>query len=142
SGYNTIGYGHLLDKNLDGETDQREWQTYGKTGFPRALTSAQQEELLTQDLKPYEDAISQAIQVPITQEMFDAFIIFSFNTGNPGSFAGTNVLEVLNKGLYDQLPGAMYKWIYSNKRQVKGLKNRRLKEITMFARPYQNGRKP
>ncbi len=143
AGLPTIGFGHLLDRNRDHEVSSKEWVAYDALGYPRRdLTEEQEQGLLVKDVTPYVDAMNEALSVPVTQGMFDAFVCFLFNTGSPtaAAFLRTNIADAVNAGKYAEVPAAMYKWIHVtiNKKLVvqKGLQNRRLKEITQFATPY------
>ena len=143
AGLPTIGFGHLLDSNHDHKVSSKEWAAYDALGYPRKdLTEAQEQELLVKDVTPYVDAMNEALSVPVTQGMFDAFVCFLFNTGSPtaAAFLRTNIANMVNAGKYAEVPAAMYKWIHVtiNKKLVpqKGLQNRRLREITQFATPH------
>ncbi len=135
SGYWTIGHGHLIDTNRNGKIDDHEWKAYDKLGFPRTLTLSQQDQLLRKDLPKYEKYVKDNINVPISQAMYDAFVFIAFNIPKALT-SGMGLNQAINEQRYHDIPEEMYRWQYEGKTASKGLMNRRLKEITYFAKPY------
>ncbi len=135
SGYWTIGYGHLLDTNKNQNIEATEWKKYDALGFPRILDRDQADQLLRKELTKYENVVNNSVTAPLTQEMFDTLAIMSFNI--PAAFGSdSGLLQAINERRYLDMPSEMYRWVYSAGNRVKGLENRRLQEITNFARPY------
>ncbi|MBD1558173.1 lysozyme [Vibrio sp. S9_S30] len=118
----TIGYGHLISK--------AEWDTY-KNG----ITKSSAEKLLNQDLKPFVNAVNSAVKVALSQNEFDALVIFTFNTGI-GGFRNSSVLKLINdpsaKTPYKSLELAWKAWNKSQGKVMRGLKNRRNSEWNIF----------
>jgi lysozyme len=135
SGYWTIGHGHLLDTNKNRRIEAIEWKKYDALGFSRVLDRDQADQLLRKELTKYENVVNNSVTAPLTQEMFDTLAIMSFNI--PAAFgSGSGLLQAINERRYLDMPSEMYRWVYSAGNKVKGLENRRLQEITNFARPY------
>lgn len=113
----TIGHGH---KGKDVKPGQK-------------ITRQQAIELFKRDLKPREDAVNRLVKVPITQNMFDALVSFTYNCGE-GNFRNSDTLRLLNKKDYKGAAERM-KTEYINKgtKFEKGLRARREKESAMFA---------
>lgn len=113
----TIGHGH---KGKDVKPGQK-------------ITRQQATELFKRDLKPREDAVNRLVKVPITQNMFDALVSFTYNCGE-GNFRNSDTLRLLNKKDYKGAAERM-KTEYINKgtKFEKGLRARREKESAMFA---------
>jgi lysozyme len=88
-------------------------------------------ELLHKTLKPIEDAINRYVQVPITQNQFDALVSFTYNVGAQALRKST-LLAKLNRN--DVLGAAheLDKWVFAGGRKVQGLVNRRLSEKLLF----------
>jgi lysozyme len=133
AGKQTIGIGHLL-------TSQEKATGVIQIGddtvkFANGITDAQAISLCRQDLRRFETLVSGAVTVPLTQNQFDAMVIFSFNIGDHG-FLTSSALKTLNQGDYEGCTIAMKRW---NKVTIngiltidQGLVNRRQKEINLF----------
>lgn len=130
----TIGIGHLLTRSerMSGKIIIKGSPVVYRNG----LTVEQCFDLLDQDLDPAENAVNGAVAVPLTQNQFDALVSFTFNVGN-SAFRSSTLLKVLNAGQYDQVPTQMLRWVRDNGKIVKGLVNRRNKEIELWNRPGQ-----
>ena len=120
----TIGYGHLIAHD--------EWDAYRSP-----ITEAAAETLLRHDLDPFVQAVRLKVKTDLTQNEFDALVIFVFNIGVAG-FSGSSVLKLLNNPLvhtnYDSLEDAWKAWNKSQGRVMQGLVNRRNAEWDIFAR--------
>lgn len=110
----TIGYGHT--KNV-------------KSGM--AITKAQAESYLKQDLVAFENAVNKYVKVPLTQNQFDALVSFSFNCG-AGALKTSTLLKKLNKKDYDGAADEFLKWNKSNGKVLSGLTKRRKDERSLF----------
>lgn len=115
----TIGYGH----------------TKGVRSGVKA-TPEECEQFLVEDVKWCEDAIKRHVEVPLSQNQFDALVSFVFNLGE-ANFASSTLLRKLNRGLYDQVPEQFTRW---NKARVdgvlkplRGLTRRRAAEAALFS---------
>jgi lysozyme len=112
----TIGYGHTRGVKKGDVIDE-----------------AQATLFLIQDLRTAEDRVNNLVQVPLTQNQFDALVSFEYNLGR---LAKSHLLEYLNKKQYISAAGEFEKW---NKEHVdgrlvasKGLSIRRDAEKTLF----------
>jgi lysozyme len=116
----TIGWGHT------------------KGVFPgQVITEEEAEEFLAQDLAWVREAIDKQVDVPLTQNMYDALMSFVFNLGGD-NFRTSTLLKKLNgkdyKGAANELP----RWNKQrNKRTgvmepLTGLTIRRAKERDLF----------
>lgn len=80
--------------------------------FPRAgMTISRQEveDILTRDLVQYENAVRNAVKVPLSQGQFDALVSFCFNIGT-GGFKKSTVVRRLNEGNYRAAADALLMW--------------------------------
>jgi lysozyme len=93
-GYMTIGVGHKIELGED---------------FPGLITEEDAMSLLKLDLKRFEDAVNESVEVSLTQNQFDALIDFAFNVGT-GAFQRSTLLELLNQGKYDEIPAQFGRW--------------------------------
>lgn len=128
-GLPTIGVGHLLTKSeltsgkilIDGLPVQ----------YSGGLTDQQALDLLSQDVKPAEQAVNTGAKVALTQNQFDALVSFTFNVG-VGAFTGSTLLKVLNQSQYAGVPDQLRRWTRAGGQVVQGLVNRRENEIKLW----------
>lgn len=116
AGYPTIGYGHLV---LEHET------------FPTSISRDEGEALLRADVKRFEDGVNKYVEVPLTQNMFNALVSFSYNVG-VNAFSQSTLLRKLNAGDYIGANNELSRWDKAGGQQVKGLAVRRLDEQKEF----------
>lgn len=115
AGLRTIGFGHVLNNNEN----------------ISQLTYSQAEELLLQDLKPYEYILNYYNKTSLTQNQFDALISFSFNIGRR-AFLTSRLFKYLQVKKFFQAANQFSRWIYCKGRILKGLVSRRQKEKELF----------
>ena len=115
----TIGYGHT---SMAGKP-------VVKAGMK--ITKDQAEAILKRDLKKYEDAVRNALRVPVTQEMFDAMVSLCYNIG-PAGFRKSSVLRYTNKRLFDQADDKFLLWNKAGGRVLRGLTRRRHAEAELY----------
>lgn len=117
----TIGYGHLIPLS--------QWENY-KSG----ITSHQADSLFDDDLVPFEDMVSNAINVPLSANEFDALVILSFNLGP--DFKESSVVKLVNDPNattpYSTLDEAWKAWNKSQGVENNGLINRRNAELKIY----------
>ncbi len=109
---------------------------YGKAipnGQPEVCTVAQAESWLGERIEFLEQFILKTVKVPLTQCQFDALIIFVYNIGISAFFHST-MLRLLNLKQYALASNEFTRWTKAGKPpvEVKGLRNRRLEEQSMF----------
>lgn len=110
----TIGYGHT--KNVQSND---------------VITEDEADALLLVDIENFEREVNQVVSVPMTQEMFDALVSFTFNIGGT-NFRKSTLVKKLNQ--YDYLGASQefQRWIYVRSERSQGLINRREKEKLLF----------
>ncbi len=111
----TIGYGHVVK---DGEI------------FPY-LTEESAHELLLDDLKIYELAVTKLIYLPLTQGEFDALVSFTYNLG-VGALQRSTLRQKINRNEHDQIEKEFFRWVYIKGKISKGLINRRKAELNLY----------
>lgn len=122
AGKPTIGVGHLL---RPGES------------YPNGITKEKSRELLAQDVKIAEAQVTSLVTVPMTQNMFDALVSFTFNCGG-GALKKSSILRLTNAGDLTAAADAFLLWNKATDPKtgqlvvVKGLTNRRLREKALF----------
>lgn len=110
----TVGYGHTRT---------------AKKGM--RITEATAEQLLKEDLKGAETAITRMVNRPLTQSQFDALSSWTFNLGS-GALSQSKLLTELN-AKNDNLCGAEFtRWVFAGGKSRKGLARRRAAESVLF----------
>jgi lysozyme len=95
------------------------------------ITEAQASEYLLADLQKFEDAVNQAVNVPLTQEQFDALVSFTYNLG-PGNLRASTLLKMINAGRLEEAQPQFLRWNRAGGKVFKGLTRRRLAEAALF----------
>ena len=117
----TIGYGHLIKPGED---------------FSRGIDESRATELLRMDVKIAERTVQKSINTTLTQNQFDALVIFAYNIGE-NNFIKSSVVKFINNPnyeskIYPDLKSAWMAWNKSNGRVMAGLTNRRKTEFNLF----------
>ena len=124
AGLQTIGVGHLITQQelrtgiIVINADNAEWRG--------GLSTQQVYDLLDQDLQRFVAAVEDAVNVPLTQNQFEALVSFAFNIGI-GAFRSSSLLRKLNSGDYD-IENELMRWTRAGGRELQGLVNRRRAE--------------
>lgn len=116
----TIGYG-----NTYYEDDTK------VTMNDKPITKERAEELLRFVLERYEKGVERYVQVPISQNQFDALVSFVYNVGL-NNLRTSTLLKKLNAGLYKEAAEQFPRWNKSGGKVLRGLTIRRRKEKELF----------
>lgn len=116
----TIGYGH---SNNAGDP---------KVTIGMSITKEEAEQILIKDLKKYEDAVRQAVKVPLNDNQFSALVSFCFNVG-PSAFLKSSVLKEVNAKRFDLVPSRLALWNKGGGKVLPGLIRRRAAEGDLFS---------
>ena len=116
-GVYTIGYGHTKGVQV-GNTCTRE----------------KAEEYLKADLRDTEEAVLDLVDVPLTQNQFDALVSLVYNIGS-GNFYDSTIRKVINYKVsnIDEYRRAWMMWVKAQGRVLKGLVRRREAEFKLFS---------
>ena len=115
----TIGYGSLKLKNGSPVKENM------------SITLKEAEDLLAHELKTYEKYVKNYVDVPLTQNQFDALVCWSFNVGG-NALASSTLLKVLNNGVYEEVPHQLKRWNKAGGKVLEGLIRRREAEALLF----------
>jgi GH24 family phage-related lysozyme (muramidase) len=115
----TIGYGHLI-KNA-AEFDK----------YKNGITDTMANVIFNDDLYNFIGAVRHQVREKLTQNEFDALVMFSFNIGVTG-FTTSRVLKIINGSIIGDLRKAWQSYKYSHQRIMSGLMNRRDAEMNIF----------
>ena len=110
----TIGYGHTKDV----------WED-------RLIIKKTADRLLAEDLAEFEKYVDNLVDVPLTQNQFDALVAWTFNLG-PTNLSESTLLKKLNAGDYDSVPSEMKRWNKAGGEVLEGLIRRREAEAALF----------
>ncbi len=124
----TVGYGRVL------WNPPKDYEKY-KNG----ITEPQATQMLLEDLRRFENSIRLNVVVPLSQNEYDATVIFIFNIGlganapkKVSGFINSTFLARLNANNKTGAADQMLRWVYSGGQFMQGLLNRRQKERTIF----------
>ncbi len=110
----TIGYGHT------------------RTAGPgQRITNAQATALLREDVANFENAVTRAVRVPITENQFAALVSFAYNVGS-GALNSSTLLRRLNAGDSFGAADELLRWNRAGGRVLAGLTRRRVAERELF----------
>ena len=110
----TIGYGHTANVKEGDSVDQEAAEAF-----------------LIEDLEKFEQAVMRLVEVPLTQQQFDALVSWTFNLG-AGNLAESTLLRKLNNYQYAEVPEQMMRWVRAGGQVLDGLVKRRAAEAAMF----------
>ena len=110
----TIGYGHTADVKEGDSIDQKAAEAF-----------------LIEDLESFEQAVTRLVEVPLTQQQFDALVSWTFNLG-AGNLAESTLLRKLNNYQYAEVPEQMMRWVRAGGQVLDGLVKRRAAEAALF----------
>ena len=85
-------------------------------------------------IKTYEDAVTQAVKMPLNQNQFDALVSFTYNVG-VGALKQSTALRKLNAGDYAGAADALTMWTKCKGKGLAGLVRRRKEERALFLTP-------
>ena len=120
AGVPTIGYGATY--YLDGRKV--------KLSDP-AISESDADKLLDKMLVKYEDAVNRYVQVPITQNQFDALVSFCYNLGQE-NLRNSTLLKKLNAKDYKGAADQFLRWNRAGGKVLAGLTKRRADERKLF----------
>ena len=128
SGGRVVGYGHKV-----------------RDGRAMRVSEAEAEQLLRDDLAPFEDMLNTRVYAPLTQSQFDALASLAFNIG-PMAFRDSDVLKAVNSGQPLAAAKAFDVWrlgrVGDEVFVIDALVRRRTAEKALFLRPPEDALAP
>lgn len=117
----TVGYGFLIDSSV----------TFEK--YKNGVTQTEALTLLSATLVDYESTVRSSIVVNLTQNEYDALVIFCYNIGKERrGFPGSTVVKIINGTVNDDLDASWKSWRKSQGKVNSGLINRRQTELNVY----------
>jgi len=98
------------------------------------LTPDQAEQFLADDLRITAASVQRLVKVPLNDSQFAALVSFAFNIGI-ANFQRSTLLQLLNRGWYEQVPAQMMRWNHVDGEVLGGLSRRRAAEAQLWNRP-------
>lgn len=131
AGLPTIGVGHLLTRaeRMSGKI----WIGRRYVRYANGLSEEQILALLKQDVRKVENAVNRYTKVRLTRNQFTSLVSFAFNVGNT-AFRNSTLLKRVNARRFMDVPAQLRRWKYSGGKIIKGLINRRKKEVSLWNR--------
>lgn len=123
-GYCTTGIGHLIAHRRCTPADIQQWT------LPNRQAAI---DLFRKDLVTYENAVLEAVKVPLTDNQFDALVSLCYNIGVNGFKSSKAVTARLNTGDYEGAATGFMQW--NKPPEIIG---RRRSEMNQFRTPYGN----
>lgn len=97
------------------------------------ISDEEVQEILSRDIKTFEDVIAKYVKVPLNQNQYDALVSLVFNIGE-GNFMKSTVRRLLNDGHYNRAGEAFLMWKKAgNDPDI--LLPRRKREMKLFMTP-------
>lgn len=108
------------------------------SGEPQAITQDTADKWLDEDVQKFESVVHEYVLAPLTQNQFDALVIFAFNVG-VNAFRKSTMRKLLNQRKYAEAAEQFKRWVYvgvgPDRKVCEGLVNRRNKEKALFETP-------
>ena len=96
-----------------------------------SITQEEAEQMLLTELEEYEGYVEKYVTVPLTQNQFDALVVWVYNLG-PTNFRKSTLLKELNSGNYTAAGNEITKWNKAGGKVLAGLVKRREAEALLF----------
>ena len=114
---------------------------FGTTIYPNSIkvkkgdvcTEAQAKAYMAHDLKKFELAVNNAVNVSLNQNQFDALVSLAYNIGT-NAFKNSTLVKKLNAGDIRGAANQFDVWVNAGGKRMQGLVNRRAKEKALFLR--------
>jgi lysozyme len=95
------------------------------------ITLEEAEQMLKDAIVAYEDAVTAAVKVPISQNAFDALVSWTYNVGIH-AMQGSTLIKRLNAGDRHGAADALLMWDKASHHVMAGLHKRREDERALF----------
>ncbi|KAI4178707.1 MAG: hypothetical protein LQ346_007359 [Caloplaca aetnensis] len=117
AGVKTIGYGHACQP--ESECDN----------IDAPITEAEGQALLKSDAAAFVACINEDVNVPLTQNQFDALVSFTYNLGCGNE---DDIAAYLNRNDFSGATTAMKEYVHAGGEVLQGLVRRRQEEVDLF----------
>lgn len=101
--------------------------------FGRKYSAEECKAFLMQEIQTHAKGMLECVTVPLTENQFNAFTLFTYNIGVNG-FCKASLTKKLNNGDIVGACDGLMAWVYADGKVVEGLRNRRAFEREMCLR--------
>ena len=115
----TIGYGNRFYPNGNEVTP-----------YDPQITKARAQEIFVKSLVGYENIVNNRIKVDLNQNMFDALVSHTYNTGG-----SSTLFKLINDNDPYYADWWLNHYITANGKKIEGLRRRRGAELELFLKP-------
>ena len=95
------------------------------------ISKPEADEMLVHEIEEYENYVNTAVNVPLSQNQFDAIVSWVFNLGN-GNLRASTMLKVINSGDHAGVPAQIKRWNKAGGKVLDGLVRRREAEALLY----------
>lgn len=128
----TVGVGHVIDPAHIGVKYEDRKSLPIPPGWDRALSMAEVDALLAQDLAKFERGVARLCPGSVNhQGQFDALVSFAFNVGL-GNLQRSGLRMKTNRGEFEDAAEEFMKWTKAGGRVLPGLVKRRKDERAIY----------
>jgi lysozyme len=131
AGYWTIGWGHVVLDPRGKQIKGAENKQAARSIYPRGITKAEAEVLLTDDIRRFAAGVEKLLKVAVSDAKFCALVSFAYNVG-VGALERSTLLKLVNQGALEQAPAQFLRWTKAGGRELAGLKRRREAEVRLW----------
>lgn len=118
---------------------------YGTTYYPNGKRVTMNDEEISKEtafylfsiiLEKFEKEVLKYVKKELTQNQFDALVIFIYNVGG-GNFKNSTLLKRINENtLHTDIPTEFLRWNKAGEKVLRGLVKRRLEEANIYYNGY------
>ena len=131
AGHWTIGWGHVVRDPQGRPIKGVENKQHARAVYPTGLTMIEAEVLLGDDVRRFAAGVEKLLQVKVSDAQFCALVSFAYNVG-VSALERSTLLQVINRGNFDQVPAQFLRWTKTNGKELAGLKRRRQAEANLW----------
>lgn len=124
-GREIIGFNHLVQSDVVTLPDG------SSLSLTDSITADEAEKLLLNDVFGIAEAVNEVVRVRLNQGQFDVLVSFASSVG-VDVFETSNLLRLVNRGKFEQVPSELRKWVNVANALVDDLKLRRETESELW----------
>lgn len=127
----TVGYGHVIRDGGGNMLKGQAGMVKAHEAYPFPIDEDEATLILMEDAIKVACDITKIVKVGLNDNQMAALVSLVFNIGI-GNFKHSTLLRKLNKGLYDEIPDEIRRWIRAGGKVLNGLVSRREAEVGLW----------